>query len=254
MDRLAAKVAIVTGAARGIGASVARLFAQEGAGVVVADVLDQPGEALAASLGSAAIYVHLDVGSESGWAAVLEATHRHFGPPTVLVNNAGIFRTQPIETLSAEAYMETVRINQLGVFLGMRSVIAPMREAGGGSIVNVSSAQGLEGMTNAVAYTASKFAVTGMSKTAGIELAKYNIRVNSVHPGPVATPLIAESMGAPDVKSATARYTPTVPVKRWAQPEEVARLILYLASDESSYSTGSAFLVDGGLTAGIMTE
>lgn len=254
MDRLAAKVAIVTGAARGIGESVARLFVREGARVVIADVLDQPGEALAAALGASAMYVHLDVGSEGGWAAVLEATRRRFGAPTVLVNNAGIFRTHPIETLSVEAYMETIRINQLGVFLGMRTVIAPMREAGGGSIVNVSSAQGLEGMTNAVAYTASKFAVTGMSKTAGIELAKYRIRVNSVHPGPVATPLIAESMGAADVKSATAAYTPTVPVKRWAQPEEVARLILYLASDEASYSTGSAFLVDGGLTAGIMAE
>lgn len=254
MDRLAGKVAIVTGAARGIGESVARLFAQEGARVVVADVLDGPGGALAASLGPTAIYVHLDVGSESGWAAALDATRRHFGPPAVLVNNAGIFRTHPIETLSVESYMETVRINQLGVFLGMRTVVAPMREAGGGSIINISSAQGLQGLTNAVAYTASKFAVTGMSKTAGIELAKYNIRVNSVHPGPVATPLIAESMGAPDVKSATAQYVPKVPANRWAQPEEVARMVLYLASDESSYSTGSAFLVDGGLTAGIMTE
>lgn len=255
MGRLENKVAIVTGGARGIGESIVRAFTAEGAQVVCTDVRDEPGRELAASLGSRAAYVHLDVSSEAEWAAVVAATRERFGRPTVLVNNAGIFRTAPIESLSAEDYLQTVRVNQLGVFLGMRACIAPMREAGGGSIVNLSSAQGLEGMSNAVAYTASKFAVTGMSRTAGIELAKYRIRVNSVHPGPIATPLIAEAYGAPDVESATAqRAAPGVPLQRWGRPEEVARLVVYLASDESSYSTGSAFLVDGGLTAGIMTE
>jgi 3alpha(or 20beta)-hydroxysteroid dehydrogenase len=253
MGRLENRIAIVTGAARGIGACVAQLFVQEGARVMLADVRDELGSTLAAQLGAQAAYVHLDVGVEADWVAALEATQQRFGAPTVLVNNAGIFRTQPIESLSMEAYMEVIRTNQIGVFLGMRSCIAPMREAGGGAMVNISSVQGLEGMTNGLAYAASKFAVTGMTKTAAIELAKHRIRVNSVHPGPIATMLVAESHGTTDIAAATA-HEPGVPVKRWGQPEEIARLVLYLASDESSYSTGGAFLADGGLTAGLMYE
>lgn len=253
MGRLAGRIAIVTGGARGIGASVGRLFVKEGARVLITDVRDELGGTLARELGPNAVYQHLDVGLESDWAAAHDVVRRRFGPPTVLVNNAGIFRTAPIESLSLESYMEIVRTNQIGVFLGMRSCIAPMREAGGGAIVNISSAQGLEGMTNAVAYCASKFAVTGMTKTAGIELAKYRIRVNSVHPGPIATMLVAEAHGTGDIAAATA-HDPGVPARRWGQPEDVARLVLYLASEESSYSTGGAFTVDGGLTAGLMYE
>ncbi|AMN47249.1 3-alpha-hydroxysteroid dehydrogenase [Steroidobacter denitrificans] len=251
MRRLEGKIAIVTGAVRGIGASVARLFVQEGAAVMLTDMRDELGSALAAELGSQAAYTHLDVGEEAEWAAVLELTHRRFGAPTILVNNAGIFRTEPIESLSMQAYMEVIRTNQIGVFLGMRSCIAPMREVGGGAIVNISSVQGLEGMRNGLAYCASKFAVTGMTRTAAIELAKYRIRVNSVHPGPIATSLVAEAHGTSDIATATA-HEPGVPMKRWGQPEEIAGLVLYLASEESSYSTGSAFLADGGLTAGLM--
>ncbi|HLS82451.1 MAG TPA: glucose 1-dehydrogenase [Steroidobacter sp.] len=253
MGRLEGRIAIVTGAARGIGASVARLFVQEGAHVVLADVRDELGGALAAELGEHADYVHLDVGVESEWAAALETTHRRFGAPTVLVNNAGVFRMQPIESLSMEDYMEVIRTNQIGVFLGMRSCIAPMRESGGGAIVNISSVQGLEGLTNALAYCASKFAVTGMTKAAAIELAKHRIRVNSVHPGPIATMLVAESHGVTDIAEIASRE-PGVPLKRWGRPEDVARLVLYLACDESSYSTGGAFTVDGGLTAGLVYE
>jgi 3alpha(or 20beta)-hydroxysteroid dehydrogenase len=249
MKRLEGKIAIVTGAARGLGASIARLFVEQGARVVVADVSDAA-RTLADTLGENAHYVELDVASESGWQAAIESTRRRFGNPTVLVNNAGIYRLQALESLSLDDYMQVVRINQVGCFLGMRSVIEPMKAAGGGSIVNVSSTSGLQGQAGALAYVASKFAVRGMTKAAALELAPFAIRVNSVHPGAIATPLVAEAYGAPSVEALVAQKMPTVPLGRMAQADELARLVLFLASDEASYSTGSEFVADGGLTAG----
>lgn len=249
MKRLEGKIAIVTGAAMGLGASVARLFVAEGARVVLGDVNDAEGSALAQSLGANAFYRHLDVGSEADWHAAIEKTVTKFGPPTVLVNNAGIYRVAPMESLSVDAYMQTIRINQLGVFLGMRSVIAPMKQAGGGSIVNISSIAGLQGIGNAIAYTASKYAVRGMTKSAAQELGPFGIRVNSVHPGAMVTPLLAQSLGA-DIATLEAAPAPGIPLARMGRADEIARLVLYVASDEASYSTGSEFVADGGLIAG----
>lgn len=250
MGRLEGKVAIVTGAARGLGASIARMFVAEGAQVVVADVNDAGGNALVEALGANAHYAHLDVASESDWQAAVERTRRRFGNPTVLINNAAIYRLEPLQSLTLDDYMQIVRINQVGCFLGMRSVIAPMKEAGSGAIVNVSSTSGLQGQVGALAYVASKFAVRGMTKTAALELAPFGIRVNSVHPGAMATPMVAEAYGLPDAGGLEARRVPSIALGRMARPDELARLVLYVASDEASYSTGSEFVADGGLTAG----
>lgn len=253
MARLEGKVAIVTGAARGIGEALARLFVAEGARVAIADVRDDLGQALARSLGPNALYVHLDVTSEAEWQAAVEATRARFGNPTVLINNAGIYRTASLENTTPDEYMQTIRINQLGTFLGMRALIAPMRDAGGGSIVNISSTAGLQGQANAISYVASKYAVRGMTKTAALELARYGIRVNSVHPGGVATPLNVEAMGMSSVADVAATTMP-VPLERWASAEEMARFILFVASDEAAFATGSEFVADGGLTCGRLDD
>lgn len=250
-QRLEQKVAIVTGGARGLGASVARLFVAEAARVVIADVNDAGGQGLAESLGPNACYVHLDVTSESEWQHAIDSTRDRFGNPTVLVNNAGIYRPAPMESVSVDDYMQTIRINQLGTFLGMRSVIQPMKEAGGGSIVNIASTAALQGLAHALPYVASKFAVRGMTKTAALELAPLRIRVNSIHPGGMATPMISELHGT-DVDDLAKREMASIPMRRMSVPEEIARLVLYVASDEASYSTGGEFIADGGLTAGFV--
>ena len=249
MQRLEQKVAIVTGGARGLGESVARLFVAEGARVVIADVNDAQGKGLADSLGPNAYYVHLDVTSEPEWQRAIDSTRDRFGHATVLVNNAGIYRPARMESVSADQYMQTIRINQLGTFLGMRSVIQPMKEAGGGSIVNIASTAALQGLAGALPYVASKFAVRGMTKTAALELAAFRIRVNSVHPGGMATPMLGELYRA-DVDDLAKREVSSVPMRRMSVPEEIARLVLFVASDEASYSTGGEFIADGGLTAG----
>jgi 3alpha(or 20beta)-hydroxysteroid dehydrogenase len=247
MNRLEGKVALISGGARGQGEAEARMFASEGAKVVIADVLDEAGEKVASEIGAAARYAHLDVTSEADWSRVVSETLETFGRLDILINNAGIVRTGYIEDHSLEDYMAVVNVNQVGVFLGMRAVLAGMRSSGGGSIVNISSNAGLEGVEGVIGYAASKWAVRGMTKTAAIEFGQYGIRVNSVHPGGVDTPMLGgDELGHMAERDPFADQ----PIPRISQPEEIARLVLFLASDESSYSTGSEFIADGGRTAG----
>lgn len=239
--RLADKVCLITGGARGQGAAEARLFAKEGARVWIADVLDVEGEELAAELG--AEYRHLDVSDEDQWASVVGDLIAEDGRVDVLVNNAGIFRSNRLVATSLDEFELVMAINCTGVFLGMRTVAPHMTETGRGSIVNISSLAGLRGAMRAIAYGASKWAVRGMTKTAAIELARSGVRVNSIHPGIIETPMAA--LLGPNTDKMIRR----VPLGRSAAAEEVARMALFLASDESSYSTGSEFIIDGGLNA-----
>jgi len=252
MGRLDGKVALISGAARGQGEAEARLFAEEGARVVLGDVLDDLGEVVAKDIGDAARYAHLDVGDEASWQSAVVLAEAEFGPVSVLVNNAGIFRVSALVDTPVEQFREVFEVNQLGPFLGMKAVVPQMAKAGGGSIVNISSTNGLSGFPGTVAYTAAKFAVRGMTKTAAMELGPLGIRVNSIHPGGVDTPMIQpENLGmlaaTPD---ALGNRFKDLPLRRVGQPIEIARLALFLASDDSSYSTGSEFVADGGMLAG----
>jgi 3alpha(or 20beta)-hydroxysteroid dehydrogenase len=247
VGRLDGKVALITGGARGQGEAAARLFVAEGARVVIADINDLDGKKLAADLGEAAVYQHLDVGDEAEWETAIQRTQTEFGPPTVLVNNAGILHFSELGKTALADYERVIRVNQIGAFLGMRSVVEPMTGAGGGSIVNVSSVEGLAGMPFLVAYTASKFAIRGMTKVAALELGAKNIRVNSVHPGAIDTPMVAAAAGGQKVDMSWVGKK--VALGRVGQPEDIAKLVLFLASDESSYSTGAEFVADGGATA-----
>ena len=243
MGRLDNKVAIITGAAQGMGAAHAKRFVEEGAKVVATDLSEEKGQALVDELGENAIFVKQNVTSEEDWVNVVSKAEEVFGPVNILVNNAGISVTKSMMDTSLEEYRRIVEINQVSVFLGMRSVAPSMEKAGNGSIVNISSMCGIVG--GAIGYTDTKFAVRGMTKAAAIELSYKGIRVNSVHPGVIATPMIQQE----DAKDVIVEFAKTIPLKRIAQPEEVSNLVLFLASDESSYSTGSEFVVDGGLTA-----
>lgn len=243
MARLQNKTAIITGSAQGMGATHARKFIEEGANVVLTDLNQEKGEALAKELGENALFVKQDVTSEQDWAKVVEQTQKAFGGIDVLVNNAGITMAQSILNTSLEQYRKILEINQVSVFLGMKAVLPTMREAKAGSIINISSINGLVG--GAIGYTDSKFAVRGMTKAVALESAPFGIRVNSVHPGVIETPMIMQG----DAKAAVEQFAKTIPLKRIAKPEEVTSIVLYLASDDSSYSTGSEFVVDGGLTA-----
>lgn len=242
--RLEGRVAIITGAARGQGAAEAELFAAEGAQVVVADVLDDEGQDVARRIGSAAVYHHLDVRSEDGWHSVVAATEQRLGKIDIVVNNAGITQFGPMLDTSLADYMSVIEVNQVGCFLGLVIGGAALARAGGGSIVNISSTAGLEGTQMCIAYTASKHAITGMTKTAAIELGPLGIRVNSVHPGGVDTAMI----GLTDEARATGFGF--LPVGRVAEPAEIAKAVLFLASDDSSYCTGTSLLIDGGSLAG----
>jgi 3alpha(or 20beta)-hydroxysteroid dehydrogenase len=244
MGRLDGKVAIVTGGARGQGEAEVRLFAAEGARVVISDVLVGEGEALAAELGAAVAFQRHDVSSEEEWEAVIAATRERFGALHVLVNNAGIAHTAPIAGHALADYERLVAVNQVGVFLGIRSVVAPMSEAGGGSIVNISSGAGLRATKYMIGYAATKYAVTGMTAAAALELARHRIRVNSIHPGVIETPMLA--VNSDEVTRAMVKATP---LRRMGEPAEIARVALFLASDESSYMTGAHLPVDGGVTA-----
>ena len=233
--RVDGKVAIVTGAARGMGAAHARRLIEEGAKVMLTDVLDAEGEATAKSLGANALYRHHDVTSEAEWQRIVSETEAAFGPVSVLINNAGIVDYSPIETMEESHYRRVIDVNQVSV---------SMKRGGGGSIINISSVAGIIGIANALGYTASKFAVRGMTKSAAIEFAAHNIRVNSIHPGIIRTPMTAPTKETADQLAGFAAHTPAA---RAGEPDEVANVMLLLASDESRFSTGAEFVVDGGL-------
>ena len=245
MEKLLGKSALISGGARGIGGAAARLLVQAGAKVVIGDVLEDVGRKHAADLGPAASFVHLDVTSEASWQKAVAHAVSHGGGLNVLVNNAGIFRRGGIADTTPEQYMQMVNVNQLGVFLGMRAALPPMRGKGG-AIVNISSTSGMVGSSNSCAYSATKFAVRGMTKSAALEFGPLGIRVNSVHPGNVDTDMSRAGLTPEIVQGMATR----IPLRRQGQPGEVAELILWLASDASSFCTGSEFVVDGGLIAG----
>lgn len=242
MSRLKDKVAVITGGARGMGASHVRRFVEEGAKVVFTDILEQEGEALAKEIGKNVKFIRHDVTSASDWKIVIQKTEEIFGSIHILVNNAGIdVPEEDLEELKEETFRKVMDVNLVSVFLGMKSVVPSMRKTGGGSIVNISSLAGLIGAYKKIAYTSSKFAVRGMTKAAALELGEYSIRVNSVHPGFIKTPMTAGLINDALENS--------FPLKKAGEPEEVTNMVLYLASDESRYSTGSEFTVDGGLSA-----
>ena len=245
--RLEGKVAIISGGSRGMGAAEARMFAREGAKVVIGDLLEEEGLNVVSEIGEAggeALFVTLDVTDESSWQSAVSAAVERFGKVDILVNNAAILRTQGLLETTEEIWDEVMDINVKGTFLGAKTVIPEMRKAGGGSIINISSGAGITGSRRNTAYHASKGAVRIFTKSAAIQYAGENIRVNSVHPGPVDTDMLASSLAADD-----ARRPEDVPLGRYGRPEEVAYGVLYLASDESSFVTGSEVVIDGGRTA-----
>jgi len=245
--RLAGKVAIITGGARGQGEAEARLFAAEGARVMVTDVLDGEAATVAADIGAAARSMHHDVAREEEWAAVVVATLDAFGRVDVLVNNAGVYHVVRIEDEPLAEFNRILGVNLAGTFLGIRACIPAMRAAGGGSIVNISSVAGLEGFGGHAAYASSKWGVRGLTKVAALELGPDRIRVNSIHPGAIDTAMIV-GLARPGVD----RGAP-YPLRRIGQPGDVAALALFLASDDSSYVSGAEITVDGGLFAGPFT-
>jgi 3alpha(or 20beta)-hydroxysteroid dehydrogenase len=248
MGRLAGKVAIITGAAQGMGAEHVRRFVAEGAKVLATDVNAAEGESLAAELGDNIAFLKHDVADEAGWATVVAEAEKRFGPVNVLVNNAGIIGPLiPTAEMAADDFLRVCAINQLGVFLGTKHVIPSMLRAGGGSIVNISSISGIVAIygTPNPAYAASKFAVRGITKYVAIEYGKQGIRANSVHPGYIRTPMMTEALD----DEAIANAGGSVPIGRVGEPQDVANLVVFLASDESGFITGTEHVIDGGLTA-----
>jgi 3alpha(or 20beta)-hydroxysteroid dehydrogenase len=247
MGRLEGKVAIITGASQGMGEAHARRFVAEGAKVAMTDINDELGEKIAAELGENALFIKADAASLTDWRRVVAETEATFGPVTVLINNAGIIGpiAETVE-LDEEAYLQVCAVNQHSQFYGMKCVIPSMQQAGGGSIVNVSSIAGIVSIVGSpnLAYVGSKFASRGMTKHVAIQYGKDNIRVNSVHPGYIKTPMMA---AATDEEGGG--IAAMVPLGRMAEPDEVSRLMVWLASDESSYITGTEQIIDAGLTA-----
>lgn len=224
-----------------MGAADARMLVKEGAKVVIGDILDDEGQALADELGDAARYIHLDVSSADDWTAAVEIALSSFGKLNVLVNNAGIVQVGPLKTLDVARWQKVLDVNLTGPMLGTKAVIGPMIEAGGGSIINVSSIEGLRGAAYVHSYVASKWGLRGLTKSSALELASSNIRVNSIHPGFIRTPM-TEHLPEDMVQT---------PLGRPGTPDEVATFVVFLASDESSFSTGSEFVVDGGLVTDV---
>src|SRR5215469_15703845 len=251
MDRLKGKVALISGGARGQGAAEARLFAAEGAKVVIGDVRDeltrQTAAAIDAQHGANTVRaVHLDVTRATDWRAAVESCEREFGGLDILVNNAGIANMKGLEETSEEEWEAVVNVNQKGVWLGMKAAVPAMRKRGGGSIINISSVFGLVGSTGSTAYHGSKGAVRLLTKAAAVQYGPDKIRVNSIHPGLILTPMVAEA-AIPQTELDT--LVKVTPLRRGAQPEEVGWCVLFLASDEASFVTGSELVVDGGWTA-----
>lgn len=258
MGKLDGRTVLISGAARGQGEQETRLFAAEGAQVVIADVLDEQGAALAKELGEeSALYVHLDVRREEDWQAAVAAARGAFGKIDGLVNNAGILRFNELVGTPLEEFQQVVQVNQVGAFLGIRTVAPLIAEAGGGTIVNTSSYTGLTGMAFVGAYAASKHAVLGLTRVAAVELAAKGVRVNALCPGAVDTAMTNPAALDPDAdpeetkEAVDALYRKLVPLGRIGRPEEVAALALFLTSDDSSYITGQPFVIDGGWLAGV---
>lgn len=247
MTDLNGKVAFISGGARGQGAAEARLFVERGAEVVIGDVLVDEGQALATALGDSVMFVEHDVTDLDDWTRAIAATVDRFGRLDILVNNAGIIRPGSIESMTAEDYDAVVKVNQYGCFYGMKAAVPALRASGNASIVNVSSTAGLQGVANVASYVASKWAIRGMTKSAAIELGHDGIRVNSVHPGTIDTPMVA----SPDFDNIDKdAYFASQPVPRIGQPIDVAEVVAFLGSDAASFITGAEYAVDGGDTAG----
>jgi 3alpha(or 20beta)-hydroxysteroid dehydrogenase len=248
MNRLNDKVAIITGAAQGMGAAHARRFVAEGARTVFTDINESAGTPLAKELGANALFIKHDVASDADWQMVVEKAERHFGPVNALVNNAGIIGpVSKAADLSEADFLKVCAINQTSVFLGIKHVVPSMIRAGGGAIVNISSISGIVAIygTPNVAYAASKFAVRGITKQAAIEYGEHHIRVNSVHPGYIRTPMMTEALDDEQIKVASG----SVPIRRVGEVEDVSNLVVFLASDEAGFITGTEYIIDGGLTA-----
>lgn len=235
---------LVTGGARGIGAATARLLAAGGAKVLITDVLDDEGAALAAAIGPNARYRRLDVTSEAGWAAAVAEAEAEFGGLNALFNNAGIVQFAPVQDCAPDAFRRVIDINLTGCFLGIRACAPALARAGGGAIVNTSSTAGLQGYAGLAAYVSSKWGLTGLTRAAALDLAPQGTRVVSLHPGPIRTPMVE---GLPDDLAAAQ------PIPRFGEPDEVARMVRFLLC-EASYSTGSAFVIDGGAVTGQVTH
>jgi 3alpha(or 20beta)-hydroxysteroid dehydrogenase len=252
MGRLSTKVALISGGARGLGRAMAEDLVSEGARVVIGDVLDDAGKKAAEDLGERASFLHLDVTSEESWSDAVSWTVDACGSLSVLINNAGTAEGSAFADTTLESYRRVTEVNQTGVFLGMRAVVEAMTAAGGGSIINISSIDGMVGSPGIISYIASKWAVRGMTKAVAMELAPHGIRVNSIHPGHVHT-LLASEPGqdrAPIESMIEAHTRRHAPMGRTGLPSEIAKLATFLASDDSSYCTGSEFVADGGFTAG----
>ena len=253
MGRVEGKVALISGGARNIGGASARMLVAEGASVVIGDLLDDEGKTLADELcqefgAGAARYVHLDVTQDEDWRSAVELTVAELGRLDVLFNNAGIFNGGQLQRYKREQWQQMLDVNLTGAFLGIRAAADALIAAGGGSIINTSSIEGLAAAPTLVAYTASKFAIRGMTKVAALELGDKGIRVNSVHPGMIETQMLPTALGGISVD--LSRLGRRLPLRRVGHPDEVANLLVFLASDESSYCTGSEFVADGGATAG----
>ncbi|NDZ79613.1 glucose 1-dehydrogenase [Streptomyces sp. SID10853] len=257
MGKLDGRVFVITGAARGQGEQEARLFVAEGAKVLLGDVLDEQGAALAEELGESAAYVRLDVTREADWSAAVDVAKETFGKLDGLVNNAGILRFNELVSTPLEEFQQVVQVNQVGAFLGIRTVAPEIEAAGGGTIVNTASYTALTGMAFVGSYAATKAAIVGLTRVAAMELAAKGIRVNAMCPGAIDTPMSNPAQLDPDADPAESSaaldelYRKLVPLGRVGKPDEVARLALFLSGDDSSYITGQPFVIDGGWLAGV---
>ena len=240
MGRFDGTVALISGGARGMGAEHVRGLVGEGAKVVFGDILDDEGASVAKELGDSARYVHLDVTSDGDWKQAIAAAETAYGPINLLVNNAGIVAYGPVDEMEPDEFRRVIDINLTGTYLGMHYTVPSMRKAGGGAIINISSTAGLMGYATIAAYGASKWGVRGMTKAVAMELGNDNIRVMSIHPGPIRTPM-TDGMGD--------ELTMTQPIKRLGEPEEVTKLLMFMAAD-ATYSTGSEWVIDGGAVLG----